>query len=232
MTETLRVMPREMRLMSERILSLTGLPKGFALMVQDHIMYSQMMKLGGFALLEHRLDDLQSADPARIRIVAEEPGTVAVDAMGEHAWFVVPVLVDLLAEGVAKSGAARVMLANVADPQELRIATGLARRVGLSVVVAEGEPVTASAVGAASDSDPVLADALENGAAIAPELWWRIYHLAQTALTPDSVVSRRHAGPLIVTEDGKVIGRSDNDDDTDISFLKTVTKLSAAEDAR
>jgi len=41
MTETLQVMPREMRMMSERILSLTALPKGFALMVCDVAMYSQ-----------------------------------------------------------------------------------------------------------------------------------------------------------------------------------------------
>jgi hypothetical protein len=65
----------------------------------------------------------------------------------------------------------------------------------------------------------LLWDLLQQGAPIEAELWWRIYHLAQKALTPDSVVSRRHAGPLIVNDDGTVVGRKDTDDETDINFL-------------
>jgi hypothetical protein len=67
--------------------------------------------------------------------------------------------------------------------------------------------------------DPLLRELQQDGVLIEAELWWRIYHLAQRALTPDSVVSRRHAGPLIVNDDGTVIGRKDNDDETDIGFL-------------
>ena len=43
--------------------------------------------------------------------------------------------------------------------------------------------------------------------------------MATKALAADTVVSRRHAGPMIVNDDGTIIGRKDNDDETDISFL-------------
>ena len=195
MTKILRIMPREMRLMSERILSLTALPKGFALMAQDVVMYSEKMGLGGFALLEKRLP-------------------------------------DLLVEGVAAGRTARVEISNVADPAELGIASGLAGRVGLVVECRTGGISAVTAIRAAEVSDPVLQAALEDGCAVEAEQWWRIYRLAQTALAPDSVVSRRHAGPLIVTEDGKVIGRTDNDDDTDISFLSNVAPSETGEAAR
>lgn len=232
MTQTLRIMPREMRLMSERILSLTALPKGFALMVQDVVMYSEKMGFGGFAHLEKRLPELLEADPAKIRITREGEGEIALDAGGQHAWFVVPSLIDLLVEGVVADGTARVEISNIADPAELGIASGLAARAGLSVECRIGKISMVTASKASTVSDPVLQAALEDGCMIEADQWWRIYHLAQTALTPDSVVSRRHAGPLIVTEDGKVIGRTDNDDDTDISFLSNVAKSETSEAAR
>ena len=232
MTKILRIMPREMRLMSERILSLTALPKGFALMAQDVVMYSEKMGLGGFALLEKRLPDLLDADPSKIRIAREGEGEIVLDAGGQHAWFVVPSLIDLLVEGVAAGRTARVEISNVADPAELGIASGLAGRVGLVVECRTGGISAVTAIRAAEVSDPVLQAALEDGCAVEAEQWWRIYRLAQTALAPDSVVSRRHAGPLIVTEDGKVIGRTDNDDDTDISFLSNVAPSETGEAAR
>lgn len=212
-TRTLRVMPREMRLMSERILSLTDLPKGYVLAVCDVVMVSEAMALGGFALLLDRLDGLMSADPSRIVLEGDR-----LDGGGQHAWFVVPSLLDLLGLAVARGEAARIEVANVLDPSELRIAEGLAGRQGLKlhvteeVVVAEAAPV----------ADPLLDRLMQEGCQIPAELWWQVYDRAQTALTPDSVVSRRHAGPVIVTDDGKVIGRKDNDDDTDVNFIASV----------
>jgi hypothetical protein len=38
------------------------------------------------------------------------------------------------------------------------------------------------------------------------------------------VSSRRHAGPIIVTEDGRVIGRQD-DDETDFSLLTSDARI-------
>ncbi|MDF0602116.1 hypothetical protein P1J78_15350 [Psychromarinibacter sp. C21-152] len=213
--ETLRVMPREMRMMSERILSLTALPKGFALMASDVVMYSEAMGLGGFALLLERLEALETADPSRIAL----DGT-RLDASGQHAWVAIPSLIDLLGLAAARDGTARIEVANAAASNELRIAEGLGAREGLAVTV-ERTIVTATPGGG---GDRILDRVMRDGCAMPAELWWRVYDLAQTALTPDSVVSRRHAGPVIVTEDGKVIGRKDNDDDTDVSFIGSVEK--------
>lgn len=212
--EFLRIMPREMRMMSERILSLTDLPKGFFMMLCDTIMYSEAMGLGGFSLLEERIETLKPSDPARLRADRE-----ILDAGGLHAWIVVPSLLDLLGLAVSQSKHATLTVANVMDDEELRIAEMLGRRHGLNVKVA-GTVISATALNSADD--PLLDRVLNDGCRIAEDLWWRIWALAQTALSPDTVVSRRHAGPVIVTEDGQIIGRKDNDDDTDFSLITSV----------
>ena len=225
--QALCIMPREMRMMTERILSLTSLPKGFFLAVQDVAMFSQKLGLGGFALLEQRFDGLKDADPAHIRIIEEAGPKLRLDAGGQHAWFVAPSLVDLLGELVGRFGTAEVVVIDSIDPDELAVAAPLAARAGLKVELALGEArLTASAApltGDVSHDEPLLWDLLQHGARIEAELWWRIYHLAQKALAPDSIVSRRHAGPMIVNDDGTVIGRKDNDDETDIGFLASPT---------
>ncbi|TWG90512.1 hypothetical protein L598_006800000060 [Mesorhizobium sp. J18] len=222
--EMLRIMPREMRLMTERIFSLTGLPKSFLPAIQDTVMYSQKLGLGGFALLEQRFERLKEADPARVSIREEEGERLILDGGGQHAWFVMPSLLDLIGELVGRFGMARISVVDVMDPTELRIATALGARVGLSISFtgAEAPHFTAlqvPVIGELRRDEPLLWELFMNGSRIEAGLWWRIYHLAKKALTPDSVVSRRHAGPLIVNDDGTVIGRKDNDDDTDINFL-------------
>jgi hypothetical protein len=222
--EMLRVMPREMRMMTERVLSLTSLPKGFVLAETDLVMYSQKLGLGGFALLERRFDAFRHADTASFTILSESAGSLRLDAAGQHAWWVIPTLLDLLGELCSRTERPTIAVENCFDPAELAVALALAARRGLAVEFADNTPPVLAATarpvsGSVVDDDPILRDLHENGTEIDAALWWRIYHLAQKALTPDSVVSRRHAGPLIVTEDGTVIGRKNNDDETDISFL-------------
>lgn len=232
--DTLRIMPREMRLMSERILSLSSLPKGFFLSVGDFPMYSQKLGLGGFSLFEERFESFRSADPARITITAEAGNRLTLDAAGQHAWFVVPTVLDLLGELVARFGLAELTAVNSVDPQELAVAASLAGRSGLAVTV-EGnvlKAVPAPVTGDVRKDDPLLWSLLEDGVEISADLWWRIYHLAKQALATDSVVSRRHAGPMIVNEDGSVIGRKDNDDDTDVTFLAARISERERESAR
>jgi hypothetical protein len=222
----LRLMPREMRMMTERAFSLTGLPKGFFLMVQDVVMYSHKLGFGGFALLERRSPSLKGADPARVTIASEYEERLTLDGGNQHAWFVIPAIIDLLGELVHRHGRARLTVTNVADPEELRVAAALAARNGLAVAFTDGPQATFSAAAAITtgkleDDEPLLWDLLQNGLPVDAELWWRVYGLAQKALAPDSVVSRRHAGPVIVNDDGSIIGRKDSDDETDLSFLIT-----------
>ncbi|MGI3165407.1 hypothetical protein [Pseudooceanicola sp. 200-1SW] len=217
-TQTLRVMPREMRLMSERIWSLTDLPKGFALMITDVVMYSQALGLGGFPLFEARLPALMPANPHRLKLMSDTGEALALDAGGQHAWITLPSVLDLAELALAQQDSARITVTDVTDPEELAVASALGARRGLKMELA-GNVLTATRIPAA---DPVLAQVLQDGCTIEAAQWWRIYELAQTALTPDSVVSRRHAGVNIVTEDGQIIGRTDNDDDTDPNFINSI----------
>lgn len=226
---TLRIMPREMRMMSERIFSLTSLPKGFFLVVGDFPMYSQKLGLGGFRLFEERFESFGSADPSRISIPSEEGTRIVLDAAGQHAWFVLPAVIDLLGELVQRFGAAELTVNDAVDPAELAIAASLGGRTGLTITVSGNllKAAPAPVTGDVRQDDPLLWALLEGGVEVDSDLWWRIYHLAKKALATDSVVSRRHAGPMIITEDGTVIGRKDNDDETDVSFL--ASKLSERE---
>ncbi|MBP1843990.1 hypothetical protein J2046_002248 [Rhizobium petrolearium] len=218
---SMRVMPREMRLMSERIFSLSSLPKGFFLTVGDFPMYSQKLGLGGFALFEERFESFKSADPARISITSEDGNRLKLDAAGEHAWFVLPAVIDLLGELTARFGSAELTAVNVADAEELATAASFGGRTGLTITVSGNvlNAAPATVTGDVRKDDPLLWALLEDGVLVEADLWWRIYHLAKQALATDSVVSRRHAGPMIINEDGTIIGRKDNDDETDVSFL-------------
>nr|WP_250811437.1 hypothetical protein [Neorhizobium tomejilense] len=231
---SMRVMPREMRLMSERILSLSSLPKGFFLTVGDIPMYSQKLGLGGFKLLEQRFESFKSAAPARIAIAAEAGNRMTLDACGEHAWFVLPTAIDLLGELTARFGSVELTITGATDAEELALAVRFGGRSGLSISVFGNvlKAVPAAVTGDVRKDDPLLWSLLENGAEIESDLWWRIYHLAKRALATDSVVSRRHAGPMIVNEDGTVIGRKDNDDETDVSFLSSSISERMKEGAR
>jgi hypothetical protein len=102
----------------------------------------------------------------------------------------------------------------------------LAARCGLAAEFTAGPRPTLTAKpavmrGNLAEDEPLHWDVLQNGLSIETDLWWRIYSLAQKALAPDSVVSRRHAGPVIVNDDGTIIGRKDSDDETDLRFLIT-----------
>ncbi|WP_105417708.1 hypothetical protein [Neorhizobium sp. T25_27] len=231
---SMRVMPREMRLMSERILSLSSLPKGFFLTVGDIPMYSQKLGLGGFKLLEQRFESFKSAAPARIAIASEAGNRMTLDACGEHAWFVLPTAIDLLGELTTRFGSVELTITGATDAEELALAARFGGRSGLSISVFGNvlKAVPAAVTGDLRNDDPLLWSLLENGAEIESDLWWRIYHLAKQALATDSVVSRRHAGPMIVNEDGTVIGRKDNDDETDVSFLSSSISERIKEGAR
>lgn len=222
----LRVMPREMRLMTERVLSQTKLPFGFSLTLLDVPMYSQKMGLGGFAMFEAQFPALRDADPTQIRLTSESGSSLSLDARGQHAWIVLPSVVDLLGELVATFGIGTITVSGVDEANELRVLQPLGRRAGLAVSLSGDRTCVVRAVKAveAPFADDILQDLLQNGAAIEDETWWHIYERAKQALAADTIVSRRHAGPIVVNEDGSVTGRTDNDDDTDISFLLDAKK--------
>ena len=215
----LRLMPREMRMMSERIFSLSTMPRGFALTLTDLPMYSAGLGFGGFALLRDDRAALLAADPTRIRVLAEAGPALTLDLAGEPTWVGLPTLLDLAVELVATHGEAQITVLNARHPQELGLAPAFAGRVGLAMELQQGAESTVIVAKSAAKSDPLMTRFDAEGIACVPELWWEIYEIARSALAPDTAVSRRHAGVQIIQEDGTVIGRTDSDDDADIKFL-------------
>ena len=138
------LLPREIRLVAERLLLLTSLPPGLIPAVRDVAFHSAIAGLGGIALLLDRLDALRAAAPAALRIEEPEPGRFAVDGDGQHAWVVLPSLLDLAGEAVVRHGSGVVTVSHVEDPEELLVAAALGRRQGMLAFAAVGPAAIAA----------------------------------------------------------------------------------------
>ncbi len=221
---TLQVTVREARLFVGRILLSCGLPSGAVHGVQECVLLSQSLGLGGFRLLLDRHADLNWSAFGAVRLEERRDGTLAVDAGGLHAWLLLPTLTDLAVDLARRQGRARVAVANAGAPRELQIAAALAKRYGASAEVS-GTLLTmtnASRPVTAEQWDPLLDAAIRHGYGVEEATWRAVHALSNRALAPDSVVSRRHAGPVVLAEDGKLLGRLPGDDDFDLNMLKKV----------
>lgn len=217
---------RETRLIVERILLLTGLPRGSVTAVREAILACEGQEPGALAHLRDEFTQLKGMNPAGI-FFSEAAGKAEVDAGGEHAWSVMPALVELAVELSRRLGTATLSVHNVRLPAFLSALTPLALRhhVSLGITITDDGALIrgsdrsagASAI-SGNDIDPFMARMLREGFRVSRQLWSDLYHLSNQSLTPDSVVSRRHAGPIIVDENGRIIGRTD-DDETDLSLL-------------
>ena len=222
MVQKLQVMPREMRLMTERILNLTPLPIGFTRILWDIVMYSQALGLGGFQMLEDKLNLLMVANLKKIHLLSAKNGRYFLDGGGQHSWLIIPTTLDLLREGLGEATfsdkkRSLVTVENVEDISELSIAQSLAPRFSINIKF-EGSNLLA--VSGKKGPDQTMDKLLNQGCMIDQELWWRIFELAQESLTEESAISLTHAGPVMIGQDGESIGREDNDDDTDLNLLK------------
>ena len=227
---------RETRLIVERILLLTDLPRGSVTAVREAILACEGHGLGALAHLRDDFDNISAMQPARV-FFFEADGKAELDAKGEHAWAIMPSLVELVVEQcrrpvagqAAGCGTASLAVHDVRMPAMLAALTPLALRhqVSLGITItddgalirgADRSTETSAIAMSSNDLDPFLSRMLREGFHTPRQLWSDLYHLSNRSLTPDSVVSRRHAGPIIVDENGRVIGRPD-DDETDLSLL-------------
>jgi hypothetical protein len=213
---------REARLVVQRILLVAGLPGGLTADVGDAIVYAQAMGLRAFdRLLAIHAELWEGRVP--ITVSRDAQGATQLDCHGGHAWLVAPSLLDLLAECHDEGRAAVLIASRVADMGQLALLTAFAQRSGHRVRVELGRSARITALSTPTcvqgSIDPFLREVLKDGLDVDAALWWQLYHLSNRSLSPDSVQSRRHAGPIIVAADGGVIGRIDSDDDTDIALL-------------
>jgi hypothetical protein len=216
----LNISVREFRLVVERILYLTGLPKGAVPAVRDTILYAEAFGTGG---LERLRDDFESLKKCRADAfrVTEQGDRIVLDGAGQHAWIVTPVALDLAVE-VARSPIPRALhIQNVFWPEGLNVLDGLCYRHGIVTRVESGETSIVTARSNETRTDPVMLRIAADHLRISGTLWWELFELSNQSLTRDSAASRRHAGPIVVTEDGRMIGRQE-DEDTDITVLTAV----------
>lgn len=228
MTGTLNISLREGRLMLDRALLQTGLPYGFIGAVREAVLTSEGLGLGGFLHFLDHYDSLKLARPDAISLSNDEAQGLVADCSGQQAWIVAQTLLDLLVDEARNNHVKCIHVRNVSFARELEILTVLGQRLGATVQVQilregiEGAAllqVAALQLPAKEVSDAILEKIISQGLPVEAQLWWRIYHLALDALTPDTVVSRRHAGANYIDANGNLVGRL-NDDDTDFSLLK------------
>lgn len=228
---TMQVSVREARLVIERLLLTTDLPKGYIRAVRECVLVSQAAGLRGFAGLS---DLAMLATPfVDVLKVVSEGEMISFDAGGVHAWVAMPTILDLAIAASRRGGIHKFAVLNVRAAGELACMTHLAQRHGAAFdvqfpsVESGSEVVILSIYNTAKPRTfeaqyPLLADALLHGFTSSRDLWRSLYERSSGALAPDSIQSRRHAGPVIVLDDGTIVGRPPVDDDFDPAMLLSV----------
>lgn len=235
-TGSLNISLREGRLMLDRALLQTGLPYGFIGAVREAVLTSEGLGLGGFQHFLNTYESLKRARPDAIRLIEDEGQRLVADCGGQQAWIVAQTLLDLLIDEARNNRLKSMRVRHVSHARELEILAALGQRLGATIqvqILQEGTEgvallqVLALQLPPKEISDDVLQKVISRGLPVEAQLWWRIYHLALDALTPDTVVSRRHAGANYIDANGNLVGRL-NDDDTDFSLLKAPNPAPAA----
>lgn len=224
-----RVSVRESRLVAERLLLTLGIPSGYVGAVRECILHSQALGLGGFAHLNANLDALRAPGLEAIRIAETTTSTVSADCRGVHAWMALPTLFDLAVSFARRAGRSELEIRGAVSPSEFGVARALAHRYGAVATLdtAANDMVRIKVMNATSPNrleqwDPFLVEALHQGYDVDATLWRKLYALSKEALAPDSALSRRHAGPVVLLDDGSILGRQPEDDDFDPEMLKNV----------
>jgi hypothetical protein len=202
----------------ERILLTLNVPQGFVPAVGNCILYSQALRLAGLAGFQDAMDTIAAGCLGDMAL-RENGDRLLLDGGGNHVWLVANDALDLaLAEHrLGRSGVLDVR--NVQAAGEMRVIEGLAERHRARAEVQIGESGARVRIVAdrLSGEDAVMWAALREGFAVSRALWRTLYDRSGEALTPDSIESRRHAGPVMVDAHGRVHGR--DDDDTDFELL-------------
>jgi hypothetical protein len=218
----MRVSLRETRMVLERLVQIARVPEGMVPSLRDCALYSAALGLGGFGEVIQNLDLIREADFSRLAVKQD----CALDAGELHAWLVAEIAVDLAVASKRTGGSGEVQIRRALRPVELGVAAGFAIRHGFAALIENGaNHATILKLRPAAATDATLLDEIRrNGLPVDAELWWRLFHASSAALAPDTVSSRRHAGPIIITDDGRIVGRQD-DDETDISLLTSGARI-------
>lgn len=205
---------REFRHIVNRLLHALGAQRNMVNPVRDVLLFAEASGFGAFDELERT----QHAVPSYDGVVHERDDVWS--AAGQAGYYIAPTVIDLL-ELAALEGPARVEVVDVdgvgvfAALREYAAVRGLA----LEVVDRGADRITlaATVADAPPPRHPIDAEgeamrrALLEGFDADREQFWRLFYASDQALTPDSELSRRHAGSQIYDEDGNLVGESDEE---------------------
>jgi hypothetical protein len=209
---------RECRMVLERLTQVAGVEPGLVPSVRDAALFSLADGLCGFDTLERQMSDLASDAVSRVRL-DDGAEDLALDAAGCHSWLVAETAADLLVDRHRREGRAVLAISNLSAADQFGAIGGFAERHGYRARLEAGRGgLKVTLEPSLLPADATLARIRRDGLTVDRALWLHLFHAANKALAPDSFASRRHAGALVVEADGRIIGRSD-EDDTDLSLL-------------
>ena len=217
--DILHVSLRECRMVLERLILIERLDGGLVPALRDCALYSAMHH-GGFDHVRDHIERLKAGIDAQMTL-DEADGDIAVDCGGRHAWTVADTLLDLAVDRYRRGLPSAVRVRNVGDAAELAVIPYLAERYRLAARV-DGDSLAVTGGAAPTALDQIR----RHGLPVERTAWWRLFRRANDALAPESLASRRHAGPIMVDAEGRVIGRAD-EDETDLNLLTDPTLVAA-----
>ncbi|WP_030875049.1 hypothetical protein [Streptomyces sp. NRRL S-1868] len=204
----LRVSVRELRLMTGRVLLTTAIPFGTVAATRDIVVGAETHGLDGLAGL---LDALPALRARHLR--PELRGATALFPAPESqpALATAADLLDLAVAGAHADGSAS--FAAPGDDWAVRALPPRARRHGVELTLTRTTVTAeASADGPRPGPDAAELRALTYGVAVPTALWRRVVAEAETALTPDSALSRTHAGDSVFGPDGEILAEVGEDE--------------------
>lgn len=225
MTTQMRASAREMRHMVGRYLHARSCPAYAVNAIRDAIMAAQAEGADAVTEME-RVRDRYAGARTSFDVRRDGDGIV-LDGRGTPAILLAPALIDELSLA-AVDGVARV---HVVGTPGVGIAAALGEYAAVRGVAFEIEPpaggdAAEDAAGDAGDrailaprriertpvrpaesaAGPAMRRILLEGYVMDADQFWRLFHESNEALTPDSELSRRHAGSQLYDENGDLIG--------------------------
>ncbi|MFD5601231.1 hypothetical protein ACFWHR_14390 [Leucobacter sp. NPDC058333] len=222
MTTEMRASAREMRHMVGRYLHARNCP-GYAVnAVRDAIMAAQAEGADAVSEMERLHDQYDGARTSFEVIAANAAGDrVELDGRGTPALLLAPALIDELVLALG-AGATEVQIVNtpgvwlfesLGDYAAVRgVAFDFRRAAHGDGTGEDGAILIPRRIAktpvhpAESAAGPAMRRILLDGYVMDADQFWRLFHESNEALTPDSELSRRHAGSQLYDEDGNLLG--------------------------
>ncbi|ANJ26063.1 hypothetical protein [Agromyces aureus] len=216
MTDQINYSVREFRHIVNRLLHALGAQRHLVNPARDVLLFAEASGFRAFDELERTRERVAMYDG----LVAETPD--GWSAGGQAGYYVAPTVIDLL-EVAAIDGPAEMTLVEVDGADVFTALRGYAAVRGLALevetrpdddrrVVLRAVAIPTPAPGHPIDAEgPEMRRALLEGFDADRDQFWRLFHASDQALTPDTELSRRHAGTQLYDGDGNLLGEVDEE---------------------